>query len=138
MNRVANQGLIFVFKVFSPHPELYAVLLVYDTLAHSSAFRVQLELIWFIVHALLKRYSYLQHCRKSPSQGALTDIQTHSHRHSYRARPHSLTPVTCEGQIPKIRQLLGKNCWFFNFPWKRKKHRGCVWPSRWMLAMLVY
>lgn len=87
MYSVANQGPIFIFKVFSPHPELNAVLLVYDTLAHGSAFRVQLELIWFIVHALLKRYSYLQHCRKSPSQGALTDIQTHSHRHSYRAAP---------------------------------------------------
>lgn len=87
MYSVANQGPIFIFKVFSPHPELNAVLLVYDTLAHGSAFRVQLELIWFIVHALLKQYSYLQHCRKSPSQGALTDIQTHSHRHSYCAAP---------------------------------------------------
>lgn len=93
---LANQGPVFISKsffsfflfFFSSHPESNAVLLVYDTLAPGSAFRVQLELIWFIVHALLKRYSYLQHRRKSPSQGALTHIQTHPHRHSYHSPMH--------------------------------------------------
>lgn len=117
MNRVANQGLIFIFKVFSPSSWIKCSLIVYDTLAHGSAFRVQLELIWFIVHALLKRYSYLQHCRKSPSQGALRhpDSLTQTfiprgptHSHQWHVRVRFLKLGSCWGRIVGFSIFLGK------------------------------
>lgn len=126
----------FHFPEFFPHPESNAVLLAYDTLAHGSAFRVQLQLIWFTVHALLKRYSYLQHRRKSLPRCSHTHPD--SLTQTFIPRPHAPTPVTCEGQTPKIRQLLGKSCWFFTLSWKRKKHRGCIWPSPCYVCVLTH
>lgn len=79
-------------------------------------------LFWFIVHALLKWYLYLQYLQSS-FPDALTHIQTHPHSHPRRSPTH---PHRADVRIAsRIRQLLGdKSCWFFFssffFFWKEK------------------
>jgi hypothetical protein len=100
---------------FPPHRESNAVL-VHDTLAHGSVFRVRLELIWFIVHALLKRYSYLQHRRKFPPRcshrhpDSLTQtfIPRPCYPHQWRVRVRLLKLGSCWGRVVGFSIFLGK------------------------------
>lgn len=128
---LVNQCLLFISKSF-PHLELNAqpyfhIIMHWLTVLHiksnSSSF-------WFLVHALLKWYLYLQYLQKE-------SLPRHSHTHldtptqTSRPRPHASTPARCEHQTPKIRQLLGdKSCWFdfqFSFFLKTESMGECIW-----------
>lgn len=98
----------------------------YNALVYSLYIKSNSSLFWFIVHALLKGYGYLQY-QQSPFQGALTHTQDTPTRHPYYSPMH---PHQWDVRVKtlKIRQLLGDRVvdLFFNFFFflKREKHGG--------------
>lgn len=85
---LVNQCLPFVSKIF-PYLESNAQSWSFhNPLAYSLYIKFNSSLFWFIVHALLKWYGYLQYLQ-SPFQGALTHSDTPiQHPYSSPLYPH--------------------------------------------------
>lgn len=110
----------------------------YNALVYSLYIKSNSSLFWFIVHALLKGYGYLQY-QQSPFQGALTHTQDTPTRHPYYSPMH---PHQWDVRVKtlKIRQLLGNRVvdLFFNFFFLKREKHGGIHLAIIMLMKFVY
>lgn len=124
---LVNQCPLFHFQDY-PLSWIKCTILIpcHNALAYSLYIKSDSSLFWFIVHALLKRYWYLQYLQ-NPFQGALTHSNTPI-RHPYNPmHPHQ--GAVRVRLLPKIRQLLGDRVvdLFFHF-FEEKSMGECIWP----------
>lgn len=138
---LVNQCLLFISKIF-PYLESNAqsyncIIMHWLTVLYIKS---NSSLFWFIVHALLKWYLYLQYLQKESLPRPLTHIQTHPYWHPLHSpmHPHQWD---VEGQTPKIRQLLGIRVdLFFNF-FENRKARGNAfghYNANWVCVYYIY
>lgn len=125
---LVNQFLLFHFQDSSSSGIKGTILTPYHTsLAYSLYIKSNSSLFWFIKHALLKRYWYVQYLQ-SPFQGTLsTFTRTHT---TFILWLHAPTLVSREGQTPKISCGGIKLLSCFSIFLKRKKHGKCSQPSQ--------
>lgn len=127
----------FSFPRFLPYLESNAQswLPYHNALAYSLYIKSNSSLFWFIVHALLKRYWYLQYLQ-SPFHDACTHIQTHPYD------IHTTAPCTHTSEMWGSDSKLG-SCWgtelliCFSIFLKREKH-GRMHLAITMLIKFVY